>query len=1552
MASYAEIIAQRAISSLEAQEGFDALSPKEQRDARAAVLQQLNAMDPQFASDPEAENVYAKALSMTPIVAGRRIEASSYTPGLMKGVSATGILAHDPTQIASSILGGLQDEKTRDAAAQDAQTYLTARKGLENNFLIELATKGYEAVGNLFGDKTPYWDNTFGPQTKVATTVIEDALRSYKPELADQALSAGGALGTANQFLGTAAIAGAIGSTGLGAFASQGAKTLLGDLGASAAHQALLGHVAAQVSEGAVFGAYQVAADLTREKLGTGESLGATWDARLGKIAQSFGTGVAFDVATGLLFGGASTALRSIKATYGKQPEAFGALTQSIKDADTIDAARAKVSELMRASDFEPSAVSSLAPDNRDYVQSIGALGKLIDQASTPISPTDPAGVAVFAAGMGFSLEPTDKGFIAKSIVNPAQKKTFTTAPDALVWMSELYKKANPVSEAEARTALGVARAGSQTNTLKIETKGFARPEDFAPDDAVKLLVPTTNGGVSSNNIAGFSRWYLKNAGASEADIARFTVEAGADWKTAQTAANVLRVPKVIGSAADELEYLGKVREKLNNYANGLGLKPSATQRPVSEALNALIEKPALDTLRPRTLEYVVNEKLGGKFAQVQGGIEITWPTGEKATYKTLNDANSAVFSSLVKNGQIDFAEASSLIKSTYGYDLVEKPLAIAGVPTGTSQYGIKAGKKLIARAETLDQLFASRPDLVPKLPNRFAPELLFTDPALSTLKVSRNAAYGSAATIRDLIKDFKGGWVPGKVYSTGPNNKTLYLSASGRPVFVLENAYGTREKFVSGKSAVKALKAGEDSWDTMTREAALRGFTVQPVPDKLGGFLLTDGGDRVLRAQTLDEAASFLKQQERLDAYPEVTGLGDRAVNELEDGFLDNVNKGGTYKVLEKSSTRYEHGVLIKETKAGTVAIPKGDFYISRLAQLIEPVERSFSDLARKSGDDSILRGFRRLESVRNLTDIANRRSQAVLRGILSDSRGRLYPGKTQTFIAELATRPRDTWEQWAKTTQRTLTPDVARATELLRTFYDESGKKFGVDMTRWMTDYVPQLEAVMQGGKFEPSLEGLKQAAKSIWGQDIPKEITFFSMNFRNGLVLDALLGERNAYNLAMAYATQGNKALYVAPVWEELWAKGKEISRAFDEGRVPKSLAERFEAYLEDVMGIKSTQIEKLHSELSLALTKKIAEIEEAALRGASRIPLGGKLAQDKLESGSYRSVISADLLGKMQARMTVHTQGIRPWIALRNTLDLQRAGAILGNSLVTDAYNDVLRNPEYIGALMREGVIEDTLFTVSSTADIAQNRWKELATRGLISSDVLTRAATARAVDKSFDVGLQQISKGRWDLGQFFRKTGLDILAPDLKNSLGQALQSGNVSAARFIARKGMVDKLMFTFRSGTGNLLGRHLLGKAFGKFQNYSFSMIDLTRSVLGSGTAGDRMLRAGRLAGNAFAVYYAAKAVGIDYNGFLPQDSMGVSGGPYWRAAYAILDSTKEGYAGVKARRDLLSLFLTTAYPEPVRRALMDGIQLLNDGRDRDAYLRLVLGAPVTRVP
>jgi hypothetical protein len=126
--------------------------------------------------------------------------------------------------------------------------------------------------------------------------------------------------------------------------------------------------------------------------------------------------------------------------------------------------------------------------------------------------------------------------------------------------------------------------------------------------------------------------------------------------------------------------------------------------------------------------------------------------------------------------------------------------------------------------------------------------------------------------------------------------------------------------------------------------------------------------------------------------------------------------------------------------------------------------------------------------------------------------------------------------------------------------------------------------------------------------------------------------------------------------------------------------------------------------------------------------------------------------------------------------------------------------------------------------------------------------------------------------------------------------------------------------------------------------------MIELYRKILSSGNFGDKALMLGKLTANALAVYYASKAIGIDCDGFLPSDSIGVSGGPYWRAAYAVLDVGKEGYAGRRAKQELLRTFLITAYPEPVVRSLTEGLELASQGRDRDAFLRLVLGAPVKK--
>lgn len=1543
MAGYARSLAETSLQKLETDPSYQRLDPRAQKSARASLLQYIYRTDPEYAQDAESRLAYQEALIRAPIIDGKAFEAGTYDPeGEVVKQGAKFLSGVDPLEYSKQILGGLRDERTRPQAARDAKAFLMNRKATEDNFILELGNKSYDFLADLFGDKREYYKSAYGKGAATASLLLEDALRQYDPAAADEAIATGATIGAANRFLADAGIAIGSSAGNIGKVAAKGMASFLEKKGASAATMSLLGRGAEEVGEGLGFGAYNVVRDLARERLGSGESLGTKWDERLGKIAASFGQGVAMDAAVGLVMGLGKGGLDLAKGIYRKQPTGMEDVVSAITGAEELDVAKRAVREGLQATDLSPGIFQALPEgEYKNQVAAISDIAQVLDRVPD-LDPTSYEGAVAVAFGSGFHLKQEGSGFRMTSLLDSKVSRTFPSEQKALKWAGNLWRASDPPSQQAVNAAQGAARAASIDNTLTVETQGYLRPEDLGPQEAAKLLVPTSTGALAPNNVAAYARWWLKGAGASEPEIAAFKVFQG---PKAEILDNGVAVPKLVGTADAEVGYLGTLKEGLESYAERLGLKGVDPTR--SEALLKLLEKPDLDTLRPRTLQYVAKEYLGGDLSIGSKGVSIAFPDGTKLAYPDLQAANGAIFKNLVASGNIDMPEVSRLLKETYGYNLVESPLKVGGVPG--VQYGVLTDSgALLAKGTSLPELFEARPDLVPKLPNRFAPELLFVDDSLTTIQTSRKAAAGSTKLLTDMIKDFRAGWKPGRQVSSAEGG-SLYLSASGKQVFVLETPFGTRQKFINPRQAVKTLKANTLNWETLEREAARRGMRAFPVPEKEGGFLITDGGERVYRARTLTEAADFLKKQARPEDFADALGIQDPIFDELEDGALDSIRKGGGYKALERGNTYYENGILYEKTKKGTKATPKGDFLLPQAGQMVFPAETTFVSYAKKTGNSLVLNAYRLVEQSRNITDIANRKVQEIARAALSDSRGRLLPGRDLAFVSELLSLPENRWAAFAKETGRSLDPKIFRAASLTREAYDVLGKRFGIDSSRWLREYVPKLQAVMQGGKYEPTLMGLKQASHDLFGS-VPHEVEFFSMNFRNGLVLDALMGEKNAYNLLMAYGVQGNKSLYIGPIWEKLWDASESLKKAGADGAVPPGLQNRWEAYLEDVAGIRPVGFDRMYSQLSLGLTEKISQLEEAMLREVSKIPVAGRLAKDVLESGRARSIITSDVLGKLSNQLTINTQGFRPFVALRNTLDLQRAGAVLGNSLVTDGLKEVLEEPEYIGKLLREGIIEDTLFTVTAAEDIAQNRWKDLATRGLLGSDLVTRAATAKAADKAFDVGIKRLSAGQWNWEQFFKKTGFDNLAPDLKQTMADGILKGDLAGARFVAQKGMVDMTMFTFRSGTGNLLTRHVMGKVFGKFQNYSFGMIDLYRRLLTTGSLGDRALKMTKMTANAMAVYYAAQAVGIDYDGFLPSDSIGVSGGPYWRAAYAALNLGREGYAGRQAKKELLRTFYITAYPEPVARALTEGLELAAEGRDRDAFLRLVLGAPVKK--
>ena len=1391
------------------------------------------------------------------------------------------------------------------SAVGEAASMAAWRAGSKAMLLPTLVTKGIDAVSDHFDPSKPE-DGVYGAYYGRDGDKVGQWLEANVGRYGGQ-----GAVDSMN--LGTGAIAG-VGNVAeflLTSLATGGLAT--GEFAATAAGRALAetpafvgwgvaSKVLPRLAQTAAMTGSMTLMDVGRRVLqDETPTSGEFWN----KIATDFGQNVAWDVIGWGIAKGAKTLMTSLIKTG----RGFGEAT-----ADSLDALGSQdVKDAFNSFAGKQEILKSLSPS---YWQDVAQ-----GDANYAVSHIDPKGELGFTVGArSVGYEPRFNGDGSIDFLHATDEtQNFTVADrtEGARALGELMTTGQAATFAPEAAVQRVASAQNANNRLVRETTAPVS-ESMPIEDAAQLIQPQA-GFYDAGGTQIFARTWLRNAGVADDVVNSINVVLD-DTPGARGDATTIVLPKSARTTDIEQSFNKSLSEQLQLIALNAGTPArDIVARDMTQAAQQALER------NPYSLTGVsaLADKLGYEMREIGGGrVEVLDSIGASKVYDKAYVAQGALIDDAVTAGLIDDAQLSTLIQQRTGYEVrrVEVPLVqgeearALATPEAQAQTVVRytLGKpgdgtfKQIDAGDSIGELMSRHPELDLRLPSAIAPSTWIVDPDARTITVKENFAVGTAAQLLEMSGHFGDTQVAG---NTLFSKVGAAIFKDGKSTYRLVNDdLGTVESLGSATDAMKKLRSWNDGFVANRDALAMKGMKMTTLPD--GSLAVYDANGIAERFSSLDELQAWQKKRPMPSWIAEMMPIAPDSAAEAQ-----RVAAIATAAAeIEQHPIRSWFRLMHED--------------VSKFAL---PTESTFVTVAKRTGNDFLLRRFREMQNGVKLAEAANAKAGSVLHSIFYDT-----DREERVMMNAVMQRPRDEWSAYAQQVfGRTLTDRAVMRMDKLRSFYDEAFLAAGVDDWKKQVSYLPRIKQfVLDHGDEVLTTDTAESLIKKAFPGGTPVGFSFFGDNLRaTDLIHMAMIEDSEAQGISYIYAL--NKSRYMDNIVRSVKA---DIDAGGDNLRgYTKSEANFMRDTLMTMQGAPRTPAEAIWRQTSKTLAVGI----QAALK---KIP-GLK------HSAIADEAFVGDLFDMANRQISMSTQAT-PWAMIRNIPQMTLLGAALhNNALVWKCFKEIVEEPasKTINRIVRSGAVQDSLYSHGMQYSADMNLWHRMM-KWNENMDIASRATAFSAAEKLLDEHLPRWQKGLTDEARFLKDSQLSILDPTAQAQVMDALKRGDLPNAKFMFGDYLQRLCFFDYSQAAKPLVARGVLGKAFGKFMTWPSSTLALYQRLMSSGSGAERISRCANIVLSSIVVYNTFKAVGIDYQGFLWSDPFGFAGGPIWNV---LADGTQ--VLGTSPSAAMARAHLASMAPKMVSpifanaQRIAKAMAMLNEGKTYSAGLALS-GAPVRR--
>jgi hypothetical protein len=829
--------------------------------------------------------------------------------------------------------------------------------------------------------------------------------------------------------------------------------------------------------------------------------------------------------------------------------------------------------------------------------------------------------------------------------------------------------------------------------------------------------------------------------------------------------------------------------------------------------------------------------------------------------------------------------------------------------------YDVGYENKVVAQADTYEELINQNPHLIKNLPSELGPNVTFVKDG-AKVTYSRSAAMGSLRRIYKHLDNFKGLSKKNVHIMTGTDGS--YLKFSGKPqrtIEVFSAKTGDRKTFSSITKARNYLGEGEDLIKDAKYLAAKKGYRL----DTAGGkyVLYTEDGHQIV-ANNLNDLSNQLSKAPIPEWAPELSGISEGLIEQIPkppEGAFKPVN------LTHEEITKLPPGKLI-----GAIYRPKDAF---------------FEQVFRSTGDDFFINGYLDVENAIRSADIFNRQIEQVINTTFR--RGGKFLDKTKRegiYEYVLATNKKAVIDQYNLTNA-----DLQTARNIRKLFGENTDEglfaAFDVDFEDFITDYLPRIRKYYEANPKTVYRDGeMNRFLKDAFQQRPPHRLKAFFKNQRVSAMIETSQ-IKDPMELLQRYAQIGYRQKILGPVWERL---DREIAEGLKNNRWAKDqeALKVFQSYREMVFGINSRW-----DDMVLEFTNRVKETK-----------LFQKLGLD--------TRTSQDMFDYMRSIGYFSAMGVRPWLVLRNVFQPWITVAPrVGNGYTAKAIRKVFWDKgDHVKKLAARGIVRKQLPVIGAEALQSgtgkANRLMRMLLTHYGRADDLNRAVSYTAFELMYDDALKkymQSAKGAVAEQKFLENSGVKLFNPQLQERSKALIRNGQWDNAKDLLGKQFVDETQFVYR-GSGKPEAFHLpvVGKLFGMFGTYPAYYVENIRRALRHGTTAQKAAYVGTFLGNTALLYEAFRNLGVNATNFLFWQPMTFTGGPFYHLMNQTIQSFSPYYEGRQYRAKVFGLHTKDGkisfdpwnaeigkwiIPGGFQlRSMVEGIQALNDGEVYKAFL------------
>ena len=1503
----------------------------EQQMVIRAIVDQLVLDDPQFRSVPDSQKAIVYQNVVNQAVGNWMPALNSYDQPLTdedRAALERGLFADVPgTQDSYKrglwILERLQAGDPR--AAKEAEKWIVGNSAKTNSLLVQVSAGAKDAIETLFSGDKPWNSLALNTQDfhKIADAMYQQMPSNVASQtetlsgLTGMAIAAGETIALNVLFVGGPGRAALMAGKWPGLFTQKmwnavKAKELAQ---VTLRSKTLWGVTIPNVLDAAIGGGLT---DLVRSfprliEAGAIQGPEKFWK----QVVNVFGQGMAWD----LLFNTfrvvrrfAGSPLR--KAISGMDAGDLGVATKALVDADGYLTPES-VSKLMNdvlVGKVNGELLDSLDPPTREFWYN--KLTRLHTILSTPeLDPNSPKGFSLIAHAMGYdaAVDPVSGIVRLFDDSSPTVLAQFKSKAEAM----SFFVKQNFNPSLVDDFLLG----GDMNVRIKAYKATTMNAADLPTQDLTHMIGASFNGAtVDEDTVAGAIREIARRGGTVKGKISVEFVSEDDFLQSLKFRPSVpidesvpILLPKTMlkpGTQDTVLKYLDPILQGVNREAPSLVIGHSL---------------PTLDSLD------MAMHRLGGRVS-LGGprGYQVKFNDGTVLDMSDLGSVNTLVWDTLLKNGMVSPEEYGELLYRATGLTL-----KVSADEMGNqifSLWGIdKHGKsKLFQQTNSMEDLSAWASVYRIKLPDFLMPDLIIRK---GKVEIGETMVAGPVASLRKFAADFdnpranivqtrmKAGMTTKHQLADG-SWATVEFAPGGKFYQVEWPSVGVSKTFTSLKEVENFLSKVGNTFDEIELAAARKGFRVEL--SATGGYVFHDGVN-AYSARTLTDAQKFLQAiPDKYEGPDLVTVFGPETDVEIAAGVQKHVDKL-TYEPPKKTA-------LGAKISTGT------SVWRNNLEAMYRPARAYIDDAATRFKMPELAQYADEATAMRRVTGLAVQRTERVLQGIFTDpATGKVMKAADRKIIQRLLEWDPSLWDVKAAEFAQQLGIDFKLGKferdvlENLKNFYATTGKAFDIDFLGFMRQYAPHYRDYSDPVALAEILKLKRdQIAQEVFKvgrfSELP-ELQFLSRNSRlDAIMMD--LHQGDAYKVAMTYASNGFREVYLGPTAEKsrqlLAKRGKEL---------PSMVLDKLRDQYMVLIGGYTDRLSQHIAETSLSITGGIArnlmKVSEQFGEDSTAIGRGFQ----KMAEG----VISSDIPNDLSRTISMSTLGFR-WVRLlTNTAQYVNTWAVYG-PYATRAMAAV--DKDTIIEYFNRGILDDKILApLEEGLPTLKNTIKDIGMSPNRVSEWLTRAWTAKAQEMSFDEALQLVSKGKINLNTFTEIARIDWFPENKLNQILELVKEGtprSIGAARNQAMTQAVSGLMFDYAREDWPMLFQTTLGRIFGKFGVYPAGQIELYRSLVSRGRPGLRVDRMVRLVAGFTLLKNAFNAAGIDYAGFNMTDPLAFSGSPLWNSLIDLTRLGSQGPEGQLARYSFQKNWLPfiwksngTIVPNIPRLAIPGGVQL-----------------------